>query len=239
MGLDGFFWGDFSEPDFTSVQYSYTIKCGNTSVTTQSGTATLDVTARYPYKIPAYTINSVSSAGTYTITMTCTFNIRSGHTNKGDFYFYYFVNAHSPATSINRIATDGAVFASGTDAYNWMGSDYTQIRNGNSAIRVKDGKLQRNSYNAGANTFGTYWSDLSSTMPYRIVNTTNHTATLDDCIIVFSTVLEGSTSRTLTLPEPNTCPGKIYFVKNIVRVSSGIDGVYLTTDCNVTCTGTN
>lgn len=215
MGLDGFFWADPNERNFASVQYSYTIKCGSTSVTTQSGTATLDTTARYPYTIPSYTINSVSSAGTYTITMTCTFSIRSGETNKGDFHFYYFVNAHSPASSINRIATDGAVFASGPETYNWMGSDYTQIRNGNQAIRVKDGKLERNSYNAGAHTFGTYWSDLSSTMPYRILNVASHTATLDDCIIVFSTIIGENPNRTLTLPAPNTCPGKIYFVKNL------------------------
>ena len=216
MGFDGY-WQNLLWPEtvINSATYSYTIKCGSTTVTTQSGSATKDTTKNYEWRIPNYTISSVGYSGTYTVSLSVTLNMSSNSNYKGYFHFFGLINAHAPATSVNRIAIDGAVFASDTDKYNWFGSDLTQIRNGASAIRAYNGKLQRNSVNTNTTTFSDKWSDLSSTVPYRIVNTATYTATTDDCLIYFSTVIgNNDAQRVLYLPHPSTCPGKFYFVKN-------------------------
>ena len=213
----------FDEDGINSATYSYVIKCGSTTVYSTNGTATKN-SEKYPYewRITDYTNNSVGYSGKYAITLTVTFSLTSNPKYVGKFFLYGFVNAHAPSTNVNRIAIDGAVFASGTDKYNWFGSDKTQIRNGNSILRAYDGKLQRNSYNAGANSVGNYFSDISSTVPYRIINVSSHTATLDDCMIVFSTMVGSNPTRYLTLPSPSSCPGKMYFVKNIVAGSNTV-----------------
>ena len=60
--------------------------------------------------------------------------------------------------------------------------------------------------------------DLTTTIPYEIINTLGYTPTLNDGIIAFSTVIgeSDSTERSLHLPNPTTCAGKKYYVKNLV-----------------------
>lgn len=191
--------------------YSYTIKCANTTVVTKSGNVTNDANAWS--KIPNYSF-TLSSGGNVTIQMTITFTC-SNITNAGKFEGCYNFKYSKKVTTLQRIALDGAVIAASDTQYNWFGSDLTQIRNGASAIRAYNGKLQRNSVNTNTTTFSDTWSDLSSTVPYRIVNTATYTATTDDCLIYFSTVIgNNDAQRLLYLPHPSTCPGKFYFVKN-------------------------
>jgi hypothetical protein len=94
----------------------------------------------------------------------------------------------------------------------------TMLRNGNSALRLYDGKLQRNLFNADNTTYSTTFADISSTLPYDVVNGIYETASLDDCVIAFSNASGSADSaqRTLYLPVPSTCQGKMYFVKNMV-----------------------
>lgn len=124
------------------------------------------------------------------------------------------------ASSINKIAIDGGVFASSPSQYNWFGSDKTQLRNGQAIFRLDNNHLLRNTYNPDDATtvISSTFSDISSTVPYQIINSLTHTATLFASFICFSTVVGQSDSaqRTLYLPEPQNSPGKVYYVKNIV-----------------------
>ncbi len=218
MGFSGWFNTHPFDTNVTSASYSYVVKCGSSTVTSKTGTATKN-SDKWPYewRIPDNTLSSVSYNGSYTFTLTVTLNLAAdSRTYTGKFYWNAYVNSYAPTTNIIRLATDGAVIAATDTQYNWFGSDLTQIRNGSSAIRAYNGKIQRNTYNVGNSTnFSTHWGDISSTVPYRIVNTTACTATTDDCMIFFSTVVgNNDAQRVLYLPEPSTCPGKFYFVKN-------------------------
>lgn len=198
----------------TSVAYNYVVKCGNTTITTQSGTATADDKG---WKLSDYTNNALSNSGTYTIQVSATFYLQSTQYT-GGFVHSLGLYCKIIQTSINKIATDGAVFSSSLDQYNWFGSDQTMIRNGASAIRLKDGKIQRNEYNSIHPYFNTNFSDISTTMPFCIVNDLTYTATLNDGFITFNTVIgqADSAQRILYLPNPSTCAGKKYYIKNKV-----------------------
>lgn len=217
MGFGGYFNTNPFNTNVTSASYSYVVKCGSTTVSSKSGTATKN-SDKWPceWRIADNTLSSVSYNGTYTYTLTVTLNLAAdSRSYTGKFIWDAYVNSYAPTTNIIRLATDGAVIAASDTQYNWFGSDLTQIRNGASAIRAYNGKLQRNSVNTNTTTFSDTWSDLSSTVPYRIVNTTTYTATTDDCLIYFSTVVgNNDAQRVLYLPHPSTCPGKFYFVKN-------------------------
>ena len=218
MGFGGYFNSNPFNTNVTSASYSYVVKCGSTTVSSKSGTATKN-SDKWPceWRIADNTLSSVSYAGSYTYTLTITLNLASdSRSYTGKFIWDAYVNSYAPTTNIIRLATDGAVIAASDTQYNWFGSDLTQIRNGASAIRAYNGKIQRNSYNVGnSSNFSNYWGDISSTVPYRIVNTATYTATTDDCLIFFSTVVgNNDAQRVLYLPHPSTCPGKFYFVKN-------------------------
>lgn len=198
----------------TRVTYSYIVKCGNTTVTTQSGTAT---TVNKGWKLSDYTNNALSNSGTYTIQVNISCNLQSTQYT-GDFNHTLGLYCKIIQPSINKIATDGAVFSSGVDKYNWFGSDQTMIRNGATAIRIKDGHIERNEYNSINPYYNTNFSDISTTMPFCIVNDLTYTATLNDGFITFNTVIgqADSAQRILYLPNPSTCAGKKYYVKNKV-----------------------
>ena len=196
------------------LSYYYTIKCGNVTVATQNGNATYD---RYEYSIPDYVNNQLSQSGTYTITLSFS-GILSTTDLYGEFTHRLYLYARTIQPSINKIATDGAVFSSSVDKFNWFGSDQTVLRNGASAIRLKDGHLERNEYNSTHPIYSDNFSDISTTMPYSIINSLSYTATLNDGFITFSTVInqDDDAQRKLYLPLPSTCAGKKYYIKNKV-----------------------
>lgn len=204
----------FFDTPFNYVNFNYVIKCNGTQIATQSGTATkLDL----EYKLTDYTNNSLANSGSYTIeiSLTCVLQTTSLF---GGFSHYVKLYCKKIQPSLNKIASDGAVFSSSVDQYNWFGSDQTMIRNGASAIRIINGKIQKNECNTQTPSYNTHFMDLSSSCPYTIVNALGYTPTLDDGIIAFSTVLnqQDSVQRTLHVPNPSTCAGKQYYVKNIV-----------------------
>lgn len=231
---------DFTTQSITSATYSYVLKCGSSTITTQSGTATASQYSNLRFTLPDYNNSSVPNSGTYTITLTVTFNLSSSQVNKGTFKFFNQIGVYSVSPSINRIGLDGAVFASGPEKYNWFGSDYTQIRNGRSILRLKDNVIERNCYQTNGTYTETSFGDISSTMPYAIIDGLSYTATADDCIIFFKDAGTDNTSaRSLMLPQPGACPGKVYFIKNAVYYTSPLSGNYISTDCNVTTVGSN
>ena len=203
--------------DIDALSYTYTITCGGTTIATQNGSGTL---SGYYWYIPDYTKTNLSVSGTYTINLSFTATLNSASQSQvGQFTGRFTLYSRVIQSQLNKIATDGAVFGSSTDKFSWFGSDQTMLRNGKSAIRLKDGKLERNTYLRGAG-YSNIFSDLSSTIPFNIINTQTYTANLDDALIIFSTYT-GSGRRTLYLPNPDTCYGKLYYVKN--TVGGGLD----------------
>lgn len=196
-----------------NITYSYVIKCNNTTIATITGTATTD---NYYFYFDGYD-NEVTTTGTYTISITINGTINDVE-RYGNWSHNLWLYVKTTQPDINKIANDGAVFASSQTQYNWFGADQTQIRNGNTAIRLDNNHIERNSYNPESNTFSNNFSDLSSTWPYVINNSLTYTATANDGVITFSTVIGESNNaqRTLTLPLPNTMSGKLFIVKNIV-----------------------
>ena len=202
------------DTQLNSLQYNFTIKCGTTTVAQSNGNTTL---SEFGYTIPNYSNDSLSNSGTYTIQMAITGVTTTAYW--GTFNHSFMLYCKTIQTNINKVATDGAVFASSTTKYNWMGQDQTMIRNGNAAMRLKDGKIERNVQTTSQlGAYSNIFMDLTSTVPYTIINSLGYTPTLNDAIIAFSTVIgeTDSRERSLHLPHPSTCAGKKYYVKNLV-----------------------
>ena len=203
-----------------TLSYDYIIKCNNTVVHNGTGTTTSDMV--YNYYINDLLFNNLSTTGTYTIQFI--FNGTTDNITTGTFINQLYFYASTTVTNINKVATDGALFASSQDNYNWLGNDQTLLKNGKSSIRIKDGKIERNTYNVGDNVHSNSYSDLSSTYPYIILNELTYNAGSDDGLICFSTVIGHNNNelRTLYLPQPSTMKGKIYKIKNLVGSSTRI-----------------
>lgn len=199
--------------ELVTLNYTYTIYCGTTQITSKNGRAQ----KKDIYYELADLNQDVTTSGDYTMTLTITGRI-TDTSLYGQWFHRLTLYVRSIQTNINKIASDGAVFASSTNQFNWFGSDQTLLRNGNAAIRLKDGRLQRNVLNNSNNTYSTTFADASTQLPYDFVNSLTKIATLNDGVIIFSSVIgtPDTEQRTLYLPRPSECPGKIYYVKNIV-----------------------
>lgn len=212
--VDGYFTSTF-DTVFSNVAYQMTVSNTNTTLVTRSGNCTEDGIYR---RIPEY-INTNVPNGDYKVSVTVTFTFaQSTTTRTGTFSGGLILYTKTTPSQVSKIATDGAVFATNDEKYNWFGSDYTQIRNGDVAMRVMDGYIQRSVTNTKAPVVGNNWGDISSTVPYCIVNDVTYTATVNDCFIVFSSAIGHSDSerRYLYLPLASTCAGKVIYVKNAV-----------------------
>lgn len=204
----------------STITYTYNIKCGDNVITTKSGTASRK-TAGFDYdgfSIPDYTNNSVSYNGEYILNVSCEVTLSGTSLSwLGDYRVRIYCLCRKILANIIQIATDGAMFASSNVAYNWFGSDKTQLRNGAAGIRLKNGRIQRNVSTAETPTWNENWGDISTMAPLEIVNDLTYTATENDGFIVFSTVIGSSDGdkRTLTLPNPSNLRGKVYYIKNI------------------------
>lgn len=182
----------------------------------------------FSFILQDYVNNSVGYSGEYFIVLSNTYNFIGNSVNlTGTFIsrFSLYCQRVNVNTGINRIGTDGAVFASSGTKFNWFGSDKTILRNENNAIKIDSSGLFRKPYNVihPSNKFfnSDTWGDISSMMPYAYINGQSYTATLKDAVIIFAMVLGVSNpSYNLYLPSPADCPGKVYYVKNIADNAS-------------------
>lgn len=196
----------------TDFNYKYIIKCGTTVVATIEGTAKQN---NLEFNINDYTNNSLSVEGDYILNMQCQVTLKDS-SMYGTFINQMSFYVRKVQTSLNKISTDGAVFASSTDKYSWFGSDKTQITNKGATFRISDNVIQRNILNNNdPDRASTIFGDISSTVPYIINNSLNYYATMNDALIIFSTVLNDNSRRNLYLPIPTNCQGKVYYIKNI------------------------
>lgn len=196
----------------TEFNYKYIIKCGTTVVATIEGAAKQN---NLEFNINDYTNNSLSVEGDYILNMQCQVTLKDS-SMYGTFANQMSFYVRKVQTSLNKISTDGAVFASSTDKYSWFGSDKTQITNKGATFRISDNVIQRNILNNNdPDRASTIFGDISSTVPYIINNSLNYYATMNDALIIFSTVLNDNSRRNLYLPIPTNCQGKVYYIKNI------------------------
>ena len=178
----------------------------------------------FSFALSGYINNSVGYSGEYYIVLTNTFNFTgSSQSLTGTFVSRMLLYCQRVNTGINRIGTDGAVFASSGTKFNWLGSDFTIFRNENNALKIDATGLLRAPFNIDnpSSQYNGTWCDISSTMPYAYINGQSYTASLKDAVIIFATVIGVSNpSYNLYLPNPSTCPGKVYYVKNIADNAS-------------------
>lgn len=215
INLDNDIFGDRNQ----SASWTVSLKQGDNVVTGTSGTISTEYNPM-GYLLPDFIVNSLPTTGGYTlhVTLTPTFT-----TTQGSSYIEHSCYAYieKVGQGIIRLGNDGAVFASSPEKYNWLGSDKTQLQQGNYGFRMSESGIQRNGVLIdGTDTIvgESKWGDISSTIPIAYVNSLNYTATANDGLIVFSTVLgqADDAQRTLTLPSPSSVPaGKWYKVKNI------------------------
>jgi hypothetical protein len=185
-----------------SVSYTLLVMCGNTQVTSRSGTLQADDLDR----VYISDINLIAAtAGDYSIVLNLNYNFNQSVS--GSFRCYLTTHIKQIQNQINKIATDGAVFASDIDNYNWFGSDCTEIKQGNNVLNISESGIHNK-----------YGQDFVSTMPVKIVNTQDYVPTKDDCFVIFSnyTKERSADNRWFTLPDPMTIgAGKVYIVKSV------------------------
>lgn len=210
------------DTNISSITYSYNIKCGSNEITTKSGSATRK-TEGFDFDgflVPDYANSAVAYTGEYILNISCEVTLASSSSSLlGEFLVDVNALCRKVMAGIIQISTDGAMLASSNVNYNWFGSDKTQLRNGAAAIRLKDGRLQRNESHGEDNYWSDKFADISTLIPTEIVNGLTYNASENDGLIVFSTVLGSSDSaeRTLYLPNAIQSPtGKVYYIKNIV-----------------------
>ena len=215
------YWND--NPFHTNTdwcQINCDLRCNGTSQETWSQTVTSKNPDKWPYE---YQMNDHStqaaSAGTYTLVVTGRIKLLNPDYSKtGQMNFQVGGLVEMTYSSINRVAIDGAVFASASDEYNWFGSDKTVFNRDGVKFMINSHGLLRNCPAPDDGHVYSQWTDASSTLPTSIVNVLTYTAGAYDAFICFSSVIGSSdeAQRTLTLPAPNGMHGKLMYVKNIV-----------------------
>lgn len=221
-----------------SVTYNYTIKYGETIVRIVENTIQ-SVSDSSTIKLQDYTNNNLPYTGEYKLYVTATFRLKEPPKS---YRTTASIKVMKITPNLSKVGLDGAIFSTSQSQYNWFGSDQTLLRNGKSCIRLKNGHLERNTYNPQTTTTDGYWGDISTTMPYTVVTSTSYTASLNDGMVFFYGTTNTSARRVLTLPTPSRCPGKVIYVKNGVNHNTIVqseDGSNCFMECNVTSVQSN
>ena len=233
LKVRGYFKDDpFGNEMSSTITYSYKVKCDSTEIYTKSGNVTQD-DFFMGFDLPGYKNTNLPQTGVYSIEASATFTITQAKSEDRDFYHTFGGYAELTSTGINKIAIDGAVFASSVDNYNWFGPDKTELRQKAYRIRIAEDGIYRNGIHIGhdssKDSADGKWGDISTTIPISVCNVQNFQATNKDGLIIMSTVLGETASllRTITLPNPmNTPNGKWFMIKNIAGNNTTINCDY-------------
>ena len=200
-----------------TMTYIISIKQNSTVIGTHSGSCT-----RVYEGVDEFTTGLISTTATGNGDVTIDISITS--TNKstaepktGRWQTSYNMLYQKVEPTQTTIRLNGLATFQDTTHYAWLGPDQTALRQGESTLRLKNGRIERTPISAGMTSSN--FADVSTVVPFRIVNVLTHSAsTQNDGLIIFSTVLgeTDSAQRTLYLGDPSECQGKILYVKNVV-----------------------
>lgn len=233
LKVRGYFKDDpFGNEMSNTITYSYKVKCDSTEIDTKSGNVTQD-DFFMGFDLPGYKNTNLPQTGVYSIEASAKFTITQAKSEDRDFYHTFGGYAELTRTGINKIAIDGAVFASSVDNYNWFGPDKTELRQKAYRVRIAEDGIYRNGIHIGhdssKDSADGKWGDISTTIPISVCNVQNFQATNKDGLIIMSAVLGETASllRTITLPNPmNTPIGKWFMIKNIAGNNTTINCDY-------------
>ena len=224
-----------------TMTYIISIKQNSTVIGTHSGSCT-----RAYEGMDEFTTGSMSTTatgdGNVTIDMsiTCT-NKSTAEPKTGRWQTSYNMLYQKVEVEQTTIRLNGLATFQDTTHYAWLGPDQTALRQGESTLRLKNGKIERTPISAEGGVTSSNFADVSTVVPYNIINELTYSAsTQNDGLIIFSTVLgeTDSAQRTLYLGDPSECQGKILYVKNIVgnntkvQMSSNVYRQDLLIPCN-------
>ena len=108
-------------------QYEYTVKCNGQTIATRNGTAIPAVYSSSYYYIPGCE-GTASATGELTVSLILKCNAGVS--------FHTKIYLSTKKTGLNKIGSDGAVFANSREQYNWFGSDKTVIANNGTKVQV-------------------------------------------------------------------------------------------------------
>ena len=239
------FTAHFSDAPFDerldTMTYIIAIKQNSTVIGTHSGSCT-----RVYEFMDEFTTGSMSTTATGTgdvtidMSITCT-NKSTAEPKTGRWQTSYNMLYQKVEVAQTTIRLNGLATFQDTTHYAWLGPDQTAFRQGESTLRLKNGRIERTPIRAEGGMTSSNFADVSTVVPFRIVNGLTHSAsTQNDGLIIFSTVLgeTDSAQRTLYLGDPSECQGKILYVKNIVgantkvKISSDVYRQDLLMPCN-------
>lgn len=204
------------------VTFTVNILRGSSVVQTYTGAATLDSSGYYVFNLAKYV---VTQTGSYSASITLT------STNELDNVgCVAYIDYSIALNTMMKISKDGAVFAFSSDKYAWFGSDQIRLKWGNSYISLDNNGIayspQYDLLSEGESTAG----EIGSTLRVKkITSGSSYNASVYDGLICLEYGI--ASNFTLVLPEPSTCIGKIYYVKQIdilntvtVKASNGAGG---------------
>ena len=179
-----------------SMSFTYTIKCNGTVLITKTGTLAASNSSWYLETCSG----EISESGSLTLDITLT-NVSATAAS-----FRVHANGSITGVGLNKIGKDGAVFAKDNTHYNWFGADKTRFQQGSHILQISE---------SGAFYDGEEINRLAVKTVGGSGGTVNLT-TLDSFVLVLP---DNSGATVLNLPSPDSCAGKVFYVKNMTDSS--------------------
>lgn len=217
--LEAYFTDAPFDVRLANMSYIITIKQNSTVIGTHSGNCT-----RINEGMDEFTTGSMSTTATGTGDVTLTLQVTSTNSSSaepktGRWKTAYNMLYQKVEVAQTTIRLNGLATFQDTTHYAWLGPDQTAFRQGESTLRIKNGRIERTPINSEGGVTSSNFADVSTVIPYNIINELTYTAsTVNDGLIVFSTVVGATDSaqRSLYLEDPIDYPGKMIKVKNSV-----------------------
>lgn len=202
-----------------TMTYIISIKQNSTVIGTHSGSCTRTYEGMDEFTTGLMSTTATGNGDvTIDMSITCT-NKSTAEPKTGRWQTSYNILYQKVEVNQTTIRLNGLATFQDTTHYAWLGPDQTAFRQGESTLRLKNGRIERTPISSEGGITSSNFADVSTVVPFRIVNVLTYSAsTQNDGLIIFSTVLgeTDSAQRTLYLGNPSECQGKILYVKNVV-----------------------
>ena len=188
-------------------QYEYTVKCNGQTIATRNGTAIPAVYSSSYYYIPGCE-GTASATGELTVSLILKCNAGVS--------FHTKIYLSTKKTGLNKIGSDGAVFANSREQYNWFGSDKTVIANNGTKVQVDNTSaiIQKGNSELKVDSTGIWKKQSNAYVPLTTVDVS--TGNAGSFFATRSGLIVTNSNSTVYLPDPNaTNRGMVYYIKSL------------------------